>query len=255
MTKKLGIIQTRGLGDLIIALPIAHHYDLQGYQVHWPILEEWVDQMSAAAPWVKWIPVAPDHGPFFYDVPMQRLKNFGCDEIICLYQSLTGHNELSGRPEFQITKFDELKYRAAGVPFLDKWKLGECIARDHDREQALKERVVKSDAPYVVAHLTGSDHAATLDPAWIPEGWDLIEIKDQSTSIFDWISTLESAEAIICVDSVFANMVDQLGINNTVDSYFIPRSHIHLTPVLGNPWTTLDPGPDVLKRISIFRMS
>ena len=251
--KKLGICQSRGLGDLVIALPIAHHFDLEGWEVYWSILDQWVEQMSAVAPWVKWIPIRQDTGAFFYDEPMARLHNFECDEIICLYQSLTGHQELAARPEFQITKFDELKYRAAGVPFLDKWKLAECITRDHDREQGLKDKVVTDPTtPYVVAHLTGSDHRAEMDPAWIPEGWNLIEIKDQSNSIWDWLAVLEGAEAIICVDSVFANIVDQLGINRKVDSYFIPRSHIHLTPVLGGPWTTLDPADQVKKRIKVF---
>jgi hypothetical protein len=37
-----------------------------------------------------------------------------------------------------------------------------------------------------------------------------------------------------------SNMIDQLGIND-VDKYWIPRSHIHLTPVLGTNWTILDP--------------
>ena len=60
-------------------------------------------------------------------------------------------------------------------------------------------------------------------------------------------------EVIVAVDSVIANLVDQLGINKDVDCYFIPRSHIQLTPVLGNPWTVVDPGATVAQRIRIFR--
>jgi hypothetical protein len=39
------------------------------------------------------------------------------------------------------------------------------------------------------------------------------------------------------VDSVYANLVDQLNIGT--DRYFIPRSHIGLTPVQGQEWTWL----------------
>jgi hypothetical protein len=120
--KRLGIIQTRGLGDIIIALPIARHYHDQDWEVFWPIQEDFIDNFKDHVPWVKWIPIVRDSGAFFYDVPMERLKNFRCDEILCLYQSLTGHPELVGRPEFQITKFDQLKYHAASVPFLKKWQ-------------------------------------------------------------------------------------------------------------------------------------
>ena len=232
--KKLGIIQSRGLGDIIISLPIANYYKKQGWEILWPIADYWVDQMSRAVPWVKWIPVTPDPGPFFYDVPLQRLKNFKCDEIICLYQALTGqdfHNEVY----FQHTKFDQYKYLKAGVPFREKWNLNECIQRDTPREQALYDQLVKNDN-YVVIHLTGSDHRADFDRNIIPRDWQTIEITDSvSNSIFDWITILERAQCVILVDSVFSNMVDQLGIGE--DRYFIPRSHIGLTPVQGLDWT------------------
>ena len=252
--KKLGIIQSRGLGDIVIALPIARHYHNEGWEVYWPICEEFLSHVRDTAPWVRWVPVPKDTGAFFYDVPMQRLRNLGVDEAICLYQALTGHPELAARPEFQITKFDQLKYHAAGVPFLKKWTLGECISRSPEREQALKDRLdIKEGEPYVVVHLEGSDHRASWDPSWVPEGWRIIEVAALTDSVFDWLGVLEGAEAIVAVDSVISNLVDQLGITERVDSYFIPRSHIQLTPVLGGEWTTLDPDSETQKRIRVFR--
>ena len=55
----LGIIQSRGLGDLFIALPIAWEYYPE-YNIVWPICEQFLDTMTACAPWVKWIPVGAD---------------------------------------------------------------------------------------------------------------------------------------------------------------------------------------------------
>lgn len=234
--KRLGIIQSRGIGDIVISLPIAHYYHEQGWHVHWPIMEQWVQQMQDAVPWVKWIPVAQDSGAFFYDVPLARLQNFKCDEILCLYQALSGHPEFTQEPWFQHTNFDQYKYIRAGVPFKNKWLLAGCITRNPAREQALRDRVVTQD-DYVVVHLTGNNHTAAFDTAMIPEDWQVIEIQDQAESIWDWLGVLEGAQSIVCVDSVFSNLVDQLGLGE--DRYFIPRSHIQLTPTLGQAWTWL----------------
>jgi len=34
---QIGLIQTRGIGDIIIALPIADFFTAKGYKVTWPI--------------------------------------------------------------------------------------------------------------------------------------------------------------------------------------------------------------------------
>ena len=235
MAKRLGIIQTRGLGDIIIALPIARHYHNEGWEVYWPIVDAWVEQMNSAAPWVKWIPVVPDPGPFFLDIPLQRLKNFKCDEILPLYQALTGqdfHKEVF----FQHTKFDQYKYLHAGVPFKEKWNLAECITRNPAREQALYNAKVKNPM-YVVTHLDASGGRTQWDSSMVPEGWDIIDITPDGY-IFDWLKIIEGAQSIIMTDSCMANLVDQLNIGE--DRYFIPIHHIGLTPVQGNYWTWLE---------------
>jgi len=53
----------------------------------------------------------------------------------------------------------------------------------------------------------------------------------------DWLGVIEGAQSLIMVDSVYANLVDQLGLGD--DRYFIQRSHVGLTPVLGQHWTWL----------------
>lgn len=232
---KLGIIQTRGLGDLIIALPIAGYYKDQGYEIYWPISEEFVASMKHMAPWVHWIPITPDHGRFFYDTPLERLRNLGCTTIIPLYQSLSQHPEFANQLFFQHTKFDQHKYAQAQVPFLHKWQLDKYITRDHNREQDLYNKLVQNPN-YIVTHLKGSDHQASFDHSIIPQDWQTIEINDQQTPLIsDWLLILERAQSLILVDSVFSNLVDQLGIGE--DRYFLPRSHIQLTPVLGHDWT------------------
>lgn len=234
---KLGIIQSRGLGDIIIALPIARYYADQGYDIIWPICDVFMPNVERHIPWVQWVPVPIDsRGRFFYDEPMLRLKNLKCDEIMCLYQALTGHN-FHDEKYFQYTKFDQYKYIQSGVPFLNKWRLAECITRDPQAEQTLAERLAIDPAqPYAVVHLQGSDHMASFDFGMIPQGWRVVEIEEGLTSsVFDWIPIIDRADSIVMVDSVMANLTDQLGLGE--DRYFIQRSHIGLTPVLGQHWT------------------
>jgi len=230
--KKLGLIQSRGLGDVVIALPIARYYHDQGWDVYWPICEEFIPNFKDTVPWVRWVPVTTDHGPFFYDVPMQRLRNLGCDEIICLYQALTGHN-FHDEKYFQYTKFDQYKYIQAGVPFLNKWQLADCITRNPDREQALYDRVI-TNPNYVVLHLEGSDARAEFDTTSVPADWQQVEIQPHTDCIFDWLKIIEGAQSVVMIDSVYANIVDQMALGE--DRYFIQRSHIGLTPVQGQHW-------------------
>lgn len=233
MKKRLGIIQSRGLGDIVIALPIAHHYHKEGWEIHWPICREFIPNFQYHVPWITWHPVQTDPGSFFYDQPMEILTGLGCEEILPLYQALTNHR-FHEEIYFQYTSFDQYKYIRAGVPFLAKWQLAKCIRRDRSAEDQLYKDIYQG-RPYAAIHLEGSDHRAQFDSTIIPEGWDHVYITPRTDSIFDWLKVLERADSIICVDSVISNLVDQMNIGN--DRYFIPRSHIGLTPVHGQDWT------------------
>lgn len=248
--KKLGIIQSRGLGDLVIALPIAGYYKDQGYEIYWPICQEFLPSMTQAAPWVNWLPVPTDpRGDFFYTTPMKLLKQYNCTEIIPLYNALTNHPEFSQEPYFQHTKFDQYKYLRAQVPFHYKWQLKNYITRNTSRELELKNELVKNPN-YAVLHLEGSDYSTTFNTDCIPEDWQIIRIEPITDNIFDWLAILEEAQSLIMLDSVFANLIDQLNLGD--DRYFIPRSHIQLTPVLLQDWTWLE-NPTIPVQSKIFR--
>jgi hypothetical protein len=106
---------------------------------------------------------------------------------------------------------------------------------------ALRDRLIEAGLltrRYCVCHLTGSSARVDqslitfLDPAVTVINVDLYKTE----SIFDWIGILEGAEAVVCLDSAVANMVDQLNITGP-ELYWIRRSAWDLTPVLGNSWT------------------
>lgn len=250
----LGIIQSGGLGDIVIALPIARHYHDQGRQIFWPVREEFLPNFRESVPWISWVPVPTDpDGRFWYDEPAKRLRDLGCDQCLCLYQGLAGHPGLSDVPWFQVQKFDEFKYTVAGVPFRSKWTLGEnCLTRFAGREQALARKLNPEGRPYALLHLTGGTYRADIDLGFLPADWLRIEITAVTASVFDWLLLMERAEALVLLDSVFANLADQLQI--PVKKFWIPRSPIFLSPVLGSAWTILPaPADSLAARVIIPR--
>ena len=238
---KRGIIQSRGLGDIVIALPIAKHYHDQGDEIIWPVCEEFVASFATVAPWVTWVGVKTDpQGSFFLDTPLQVFDQMGVDRdaALYLYQYLNSSPERTDPELFSILKFDQYKYQTAGVPFYKKWDLVDCIQRDPAREKALVEQL-RLEGPYVLTHLEGSSHRASVDLSWISEEYPaarVVEITQLTDNIWDWLALIEGAAAVICVDSVYANMIDQLRVQGP-DLYWIRRSGWDLTPVLMGDWT------------------
>jgi hypothetical protein len=232
MSKKLGLIQSRGIGDIVIALPIAKWYHDRGVEVYWPIDERFLPSFSSAVDYVRFLPFpfAPTLDGFL-NHPKRLLKAVHCDRIVPLYSFLS--NTSVDHPAFFATlKFDEYKYAAAGVPFAEKWNLS--IRRNPQREQALYERLVRQGSDYIVVHRQGSDAQGQVAVPQRFVGLPVIEIDERTDCIFDWLLILERARFLLLLDSCFANLVEQLGFPN--EKMFILRSRIQFTPVLRSNW-------------------
>jgi hypothetical protein len=244
MNKKIGIIQSRGLGDLIIALPIAWEYHKAGHEVYWPICQEFVSSMRPAAPWVNWLPVVTDQvGHFFLDTPLQLLAKEGVtswDDILYLYQYLSSVPERTDQDLFAMMKFDQYKYANTGVAFKKKWELDKCLTRDNAREDALYQKLVKQPR-YMVYQNHASDVSYDIDLSSVDPALQKIEITPQTDNIFDWIKILEGAETMILIDSVFANLVDQLDLAPDADKYFMRKwnRRVDGNPVFMQDWSYL----------------
>lgn len=236
---KRGIIQSRGLGDIVIALPIAKHYHDQGDEIIWPICQEFYSSFKDAAPWVTWVPIETDErGAFFLETPLRTFEEMGVDidESLYLYQYLNTRPDLTDPELFNILKFDQYKYWVSEVPFKKKWTLRECITRNYERELDLKNKL-NITGPYALTHLKGSTFEADIDVTWLDPAARIINIDDNLTDcIFDWLGLIEDMTAFVGVDSVFANLIDSWGVDGA-DLYWIRRSNWDLTPVLGSQWT------------------
>ena len=238
---KRGIIQSRGLGDIIIALPIARHYYDLGEDIYWPICREFLGSVATSVPWVNWLPIDTDpQGLFFYDNPLEELRKVGVveDDILYLYQFLSSQPELTDPELFACLKFDQYKYWTSQVPFIKKWTLESCITRDGLREAALRDKL-KLKGEYAVVHLQGSTCKANLDLSWL-ENLAIVNVDEHLTdNIFDWIAVLKGAKVFVGIDSVFANLVDSLQLP-IPEKYWLRRSGWDLTPVLGMDWMMIE---------------
>lgn len=236
---KRGIIQSRGLGDIVIALPIAKHYHDQGDEIVWPICKEFHSSFVDTVPWVNWVPIETDAtGAFFLETPLRVFKEMGvdADEALYLYQYLNSRPDLTDPELFSILKFDQYKYWISGVPFKNKWQIQDCITRNPEREKALADKL-DIQGPFALTHLKGSSFEANIDVSWLDPAVRIINVDDNLTDcIFDWLGLIENMTAFVGVDSVFANLVDSWGVDGA-DLFWIRRSNWDLTPVLGSQWT------------------
>ena len=263
---KIGIIQLRGAGDSLIAVPIAKWLYKKGMDVDWVIDEKFYEAFKYAVPYVNLHPLSVEEktiqsnirNPYWFETPREMLMNAGCQEIICFPYEETLHFDKIGLPSRIIdpvairakdlrlafhTTFDQFKYAVCNVPFGEKWNLD--IRRDMKREEEFFNKVVKKKSkPYVVTHLTGAmgriqfslDTKALIESIGL-KNHEIIEISPLSDNVFDWITIIEKAACFIGLDSFYVNLVDQLNIK--IPKYFIRRSPLNFTPVLRSNWDFL----------------
>lgn len=241
--RKLGLVQARGLGDIIIALPIARYFHDRGWHVVWPIDRTFLTSFAPAVDYVEFLPfdfTADAEG--FLLTPMRLLKAAGCEKIIPLYSYLPGI-AIADPVLFKSLKFDEYKYAITEVPFGEKWNL--ALQRNPEREQALYDRLVRKER-YVVRQLSGSDCRLQCDDPRVQQAEQVIEIEPLTDSIFDWLLLLEKASGLLLIDSCFSNLVEQLGIRTP--KTFVFRSDVRSTPVLRGEWKLRGTKPTALRR-------
>lgn len=264
---KIGIIQLRGAGDCLIALPIAKFLYNKGMEVYWAIDHKFYEAFKYAAPYAKFISVSVDEktiqsnirNPYWFETPRKMLFDAGCDEVVSFPYEETLHYEKIGLDSRLIdpvairakdlklafcNTFDQFKYAVCNVPFQEKWNLD--IRRNLQSEEKLFDKVVKDKSkPYVVTHLEGAMGRIVYNidvPAFLKsidlEHYNIVPITAATNNVFDWTTVLERSEMFIGIDSFFVNLVDQLKINIPM-KFFLRRSPNNFTPVLGTHWDYL----------------
>ena len=164
---------------------------------------------------------------------MAALEQAGCRDVHVLYSALRGRDGIVDPALASFLSFDRYKYAISEVPFREKWNLS--IVRDHAREQALYDRLVKKPR-YVICHLESREFRFKFEMK-VSSDVQVIHIHEATDCIFDWLTLLERAEMLMMIDSCFANLVEQLNI--PTKKLFIHRSPAAFSPVLINDWSFL----------------
>lgn len=233
---KIGLIQTRGIGDIVIAAPIAQHFIAQGCEVFWPVDARFQPFVQAAFPDIHFVSVdsaitGQATLAYFYSQPLQQLQELQCERIYSLYSYLSGVPVVNEKAAKSL-KFDEYKYAVTNVPFSKKWDLQ--VERDRGREKALFDKL-EIARPYALLHEQGSDFSLEIQlPADVQDRLQVVRISSITANPFDWIGIIEQASLFACVDSCFANLAEQLDLCS--DKYLFLRSDIRATPVFKNNW-------------------
>lgn len=237
---KLGIIQTRGLGDIVIAAPIAAYYNNLGFEVFWPIDSDFIASFKDAFPKINFIPIekaiyGDATADYFYHQPLRELNKIGCEFKICLYSYLSGF-DLGHQRHRESLSFDAYKYAIAKVPFKEKWTLK--IERNLIREAKMFDLLnLNPTEEFIVIHDEGSNTKVNIQEALIEEKKRVVRIEPITNNIFDWLGVIECSNSLHLLDSVYANLVEQLNLVNTKTLYL--RSNANFSPVFINSWTML----------------
>lgn len=235
---KIGIIQTRGLGDIVIAIPIAIHFIELGCEIVWPIDSDFLPSFTDAFPKVQFIAIdkkntGKDTIEYFVNEPLNQLVHSKCDAYINLYSHLTGID--LGNPILSsCLTFDAYKYAIAKVPFKKKWDF-------HPRRNLIREAKLFTSLnldprdEYVVIHDEGSNFKANISEFVDEKNFRQVKIGPITDNIFDWLGVIENSCAIYTLDSVYMNLVEQMGFRNKKMAFL--RTPAPFTPVMQNDWT------------------
>lgn len=207
--------------------------------MYWPVDGRWQQFLQEAAPYVTFLPVRHDADPASYLVtlPEAALQASEVERIHMLYSTLNnvGGIKVENEKYPEYMQFDQYKYAVAHVPFSEKWNLE--LARNRAREEKLFDSLGVT-REFICVHRRSGSFAPDFG---IPPEWesthDVVEIDERSASPFDWILTMERAAKLVFIDSVFANLAEQL--NLPMEKYLILRSPGPGTPVFKNGWTFL----------------
>ena len=268
MKKKL-ILQPGKMGDIVITTPIAQYYADQGYEVVWPVFDNYIDYFKQF-PDIKTFSLGVSMNPYVYytntridannpDVFIMAGVEFFRKlaawltkqpdqeeyEVLDFCFTFPGHrNDINNQMTQIFSKRNrnwiDLKYFLANVPLQERWNYS--WTRDLEKEQKLYNFITSyakekyGSEKYSIVHQY--KNGKKLPDVEVSNPINFSYIKGYE--IYDWTMVLENAQAIMCVDSCLANYVEVIPSLKKVTKHYLgseePHFHPYMRNILINNW-------------------
>lgn len=155
---------------------------------------------------------------------------------------IVGHEKLHRKlVEDPNGRFDQLFYEMANIPFQNKWNKF-YFKRDLEAEKEVyyDQLGLKEGEEFIFVH---DDKERPITHTF--PGVKVIKPERKDISIFDFLYTIEKANAVHCIDSSFLNLIDCIQLRKDDNLFFHKYVKIHLvgeggTPTLKLNWKILD---------------
>jgi len=265
MKKKKAVIAQPGkLGDILVTAPIAKFYNDLGYEVHWPVLENFLPIVSRFD-YVK---------PHSYSIGLHNPDYYSKQRVTFAYKEQYEQTDSTYRTATFFQKFYEdypdnsefkiidpcfafpghkgeknlsllgvyrdinknwinLKYDTTAVPLRERWNLQ--YTRNIEKEEKLLDFIKKysmkkyGSQDYSIVHSYESPNLPNYKPK-NPINFSYIK----GYEITDWLKVLENAKEIVCVDSCLCNYVEVMPSLEGVKKVYLGTEEPHFNPVMRN---------------------
>ena len=269
MTKKALFIQPGKLGDLVVTTPIAKYYYDKGYEVHWPVFDNFINYFDAfeyvnsftldasMASHVYYrnqrVDSAAPH--VFINTGRRFFKNLNQwiinqenkeeFEIVDFCFTFPGHtndynNGLTKTFIEDGKNWIDLKYHLAEVPLVDRWKYK--WQHNEEKENKLLEFIKNyskkkyGSEEYSIVHSYRGGKPLKKINVKNPINFSYIN----GYEIYDWYKVLKNAQSIICVDSCLSHFVEVIPEFNDIEKHYLgsEEAHFHsyMRNILLNNW-------------------
>lgn len=129
-----------------------------------------------------------------------------------------------GFPHQEWKVYDEWLYHYMGVDYSKRWS-SFFVSRDLEREKNLFNTLNPNNKKYSLIHGAASDCVNRLNTSFVNTDLLTIHVRDYTTNIFDFLTLIENAEEIHCVQSCFSVLVDSYKIDNNIKLYYHNNMH------------------------------
>ena len=260
MNKKVLFVQPGKLGDLIVTSPIAKSYHEKGYEVYWPVFDNFKNyfdsfdyvnsftlgsKISSHAYYrnQRIDSAAPDAfitaGIDFFDKLNNWLKVNDDFKIIDFCFTFPGHANLENNKLTKVFMDDnknwiDLKYHLAKIPLEKRWDYS--WNRNKEKENSLHKFILEyakkkynSEKYSIVHEYRGGRKLKKIDVV-NPINFSYIK----GHEIYDWYKVLSKAESVVCVDSCLSHFVEVVPEFFNIEKHYLGSEEFHFHPYMRN---------------------